>query len=101
MEAVVSLGQPFVVADHEIGTKLVVRAPDFFEAGVAFVLIGKWEGLEAIGRSVCKVVFERCAESSRPDFVCAALQYRKFFMPEGEDDYALTWNQTGSVKYFV
>ena len=59
VEAVVRLGQAFVVSDHEVRAELVVVRAGTFEIGMRAPSVGEREGLEAVGGGVYRVVLHR------------------------------------------
>ena len=74
VEAVIGLGHPLVVSDHEGGAEVVVRTAGGFEGGVGVPILGEGEGLEAVGGGVAESVFQGGAEEARPDFVGTGLE---------------------------
>ena len=93
MEAVVGLGQAFVVSDHEGGAELVARRAGGFEGGMGLPAVGERKRIETVGRGVAKVVFHCRSQKFRPYLMEARLQY-------GESGVRIQWKYDECVAKY-
>jgi len=59
VKTVVRLGQTLVVLNHQRGTEFIVGLTNLLKSRVSLPVLREWEGFEAIGRCVAKIVFHR------------------------------------------
>src|SRR5262249_30339258 len=74
VESVVRLRQALVVSDHESGAKLVISLARGFEGGVVLPVLGKVEGLKAVGGGIAEPILQGRRKEPCPDLMRARLE---------------------------